>query len=104
MDRMTWTRRRGLSVLVAALCCAAGAAEYVWTGAEDGYWTNAANWTVGGAVATQPPGQVDLPDGTVGGSLGDTAIFSQASANTTIDLAGLHSIKDVTVTGASTPL
>ncbi len=78
-------------------------AEYVWTGAEDGFWTNAANWTVGGAVATQPPGQVDLPDGTVGGSLGDTAVFSRSSANTTINLAGHHSISNVTVTGAATP-
>ena len=95
-----------VGVLLGALTCcwSAAAAEYVWTGAEDGYWTNAANWTVGGAVATQPPGQFDLPDGTVGGDLGDTAVFSQASANTTINLAGHHSIFHVTVTGAQTPV
>ena len=33
---------------VLACCWSAAAAEYVWTGAEDGYWTNAANWTVSG--------------------------------------------------------
>ena len=95
-----------VGVLLGALTCcwSAAAAEYVWTGAADGYWTNAANWTVSGAVATQPPGQVDLPDGTVGGDLGDTAVFSQASANTTINLAGHHSIFHVTVTGAQTPV
>ena len=33
-------------LLGALTCCwSAAAAEYVWTGAEDGYWTNAANWT-----------------------------------------------------------
>ena len=97
---------RKVSVLLGVLAFgwSVAADQYVWTGAADGYWTNAANWTVSGAVPAQPPGQVDLSDGTVGGSLGDIAMFSQASANTTINLAGLHSIKDVTVTGASTPV
>ena len=99
-----WGRKIGVLLGALTCCWSAAAAEYVWTGAEDGYWTNAANWTVSGAVATQPPGQVDLPDGTVGGDLGDTAVFSQASANTTINLAGHHSIFHVTVTGAQTPV
>jgi len=97
-------RKVSVLLVVLAFCWSVAAGEYVWTGAADGYWTNAANWTVSGAVATQPPGQIDMPGGTVGGSLGDIAMFSQASANTTINLAGLHSIKDVTVTGASTPV
>lgn len=105
LERMyVWGRKVSVFLGVLACCWSAAADEYVWTGAEDGYWTNAANWTVGGAVATQPPGQVDLPDGTVGGSLGDTAVFSQSSANTTIDLAGHHSIFHVTVTGTETPV
>ena len=87
-----YVRGRKIGVLLGALTCgwSAAAAEYVWTGAEDGYWTNAANWTVGGAVATQPPGQVDLPDRTVGADLGGTAILSQASANKPPNRAGHH--------------
>ena len=96
-------RRAGVLLGALACCLSAAAGEYVWTGAVDGCWTNAANWTVGGVVATQPPGQIDLSDGIVGGSLGDSAVFSGTSDNTTVDLDGLHSIKDVTVTGASTP-
>ena len=104
IERMyVWGRKA--VVLLGVLACgwSVAADEYVWTGAADGYWTNAANWTVGGVVATQPPGQIGPTSEVTGGSLGDSAVFSQASANTTIDLDGLHSIKDVTVTGASTP-
>lgn len=105
LQRMyVWGRKVSVLLGVLACCWSVSADEYVWTGAADGYWTNAANWTVSGAVPAQPPGQVDLPDGAIGGSLGDSAVFSQTSANTTINLAGLHSIKDVTVTGASTPV
>lgn len=36
---------------------AAAPKEYVWTGAQDAYWTNAANWTVEGAVPADVPGR-----------------------------------------------
>ena len=40
----------GLCAVLSALSLTAG--TYTWTGAQDACWTNAANWTVGGAVAT----------------------------------------------------
>lgn len=44
-----------------ALGCAsaAHAAEFVWTGAAGSKWSDAANWTSGGAVATAAPGEAD---------------------------------------------
>ncbi|MBO7685122.1 MAG: hypothetical protein J6V72_01980, partial [Kiritimatiellae bacterium] len=59
LERMyVWGRKASVLLGVLACCWSVAADEYVWTGAADGFWTNAANWTVSGAVATQPPGQV----------------------------------------------
>ena len=100
-------------VFVAALAAAGvGFAEtFTWTGAEDAYWTNAANWTVGGAVATRCPGVLwtgdDKPSQTNDYARqdadADVATFSGAFARSTIDLGGLFSVKNVKVTGADTP-
>ena len=80
----------------------------VWTGAEDSYWTNAANWTVNGAVATRCPGTVsNVVDGVFTAELPtpDVAVFDGTctSGRTTINLEGLYSISYVTVTGATAP-
>lgn len=86
----------------------AGAAEYAWTGASDGYWTNAANWTVSGAVATVPPGRY-LSSGESGvvtnGVTGDTATFGPvgAGAATTVNVDGVVSVLTVKFDGAETP-
>ena len=79
-----------------------------WTGAQDAYWTNAANWLVEGVVPAKCPGVVsnevngvfnpDLP--TI-----DTAVFDGTctSGRTTIDLSGLYSVAFVTICGADCP-
>lgn len=55
----------GLVVIWSAIAGVAAPTEYVWTGAQDAYWTNAANWMVGGAVATDVPGRYLTPGGEV---------------------------------------
>lgn len=63
---MKWWRS-GLAVLAAVLGGAAtlfaAPREYVWTGAQDAYWTNAANWAVGGVVPSDVPGRYLTPGG-----------------------------------------
>ena len=94
--------------VLAAILPVSAAVTATWTGAEDNYWTNAANWTVNGAVATRCPGTVsnevagvftaELPTH-------DVAVFDGTctSGRTTINLEGLYSISYVTVTGANAP-
>ena len=90
---------RAIVAVVGLLACFSALAEsYVWTGAEDAYWTNGNNWASGVA-----PGVIDLPDGSTNLNFGCEAVFSGASAQTTINLDGLHSIFKVTVSGAATP-
>lgn len=81
---------------------------FVWTGAKDSYWTNAANWTVGGAVASRFPGikesDLDASGDTLqpADRLSDTAVFGTiASESATIDLSGLYHIFKVEVSGAT---
>jgi len=63
---------------------AAHAANGVWYGTADGLWTNSLNWS-----ASPYP------------SAGDTAVFSNAgNGRTTIDVAGLPMIKNLTFTSA----
>ena len=98
---------------LATMLAAAGAYSlmagetFTWTGAEDAYWTNAANWTVGGATATRCPGvvwDVNATDGSVPGQpSNDSAVFSGASENTVVNLAGLYSVQNVRFTGADLP-
>lgn len=85
--------------------------DYRWTGAADGYWTNAANWTVNGEIATRSPGvrQTGTDPASVTNDYAalqldtDVAIFDGAFERTTVDLDGLFSISNVTVTGLATP-
>ena len=80
---------------------------YTWTGAQDSRWTNPANWTVDGAVATVCPGVVsNVVDDVFTPQLptSDTAVFdATGSLRTTVDLEGLYSIAHVRVTGADAP-
>ena len=82
---------------------------YVWTGAEDGRWMNAANWTLNGNPATVPPG-VPMSEVTTSAAKVDTILSAGlarkgekvefgpiATANTTIDFDGLYSIGQITV-------
>lgn len=103
--------RCGRAAAWALLGCACAAwpargETYRWTGAADGCWTNAANWTVGGAAATMPPGLVETGDAAAPtrGSATDAAVFGPCSGATTIDLDGLHAVQTVTVAGADAPL
>ena len=87
------------AAFVAASAAGAGMTSQ-WTGAGNGCWTNAANWTAG------VPGQYVAPDGSAAGYEGCTAVFSsvaQGSA-TTINLDGLVGIRNITITGADAPL
>ena len=108
-----------LAVLFASgLLAATGLADvptktYVWTGAQDAYWTNAANWTVDAAVASRCPGVAMTPgvekaalDARASAEFSSelsVARFEGGSANTTIDLDGLYMAGQVLVSGASTP-
>ena len=40
-------------VSAAGMASVAFADAYVWTGAEDGFWTNRANWTLNGEVPSR---------------------------------------------------
>ncbi len=96
-----------LVVLLSAVPLFAGVTA-TWTGAQDAYWTNAANWLVEGVVPAKCPGVVsnevngvfnpDLP------SI-DAAVFDGTctSGRTTIDLSGLYSVASVTICGANCP-
>lgn len=71
-----------------ALGCASAAyaAEFVWTGAAGSKWSDAANWTSGGAVATAAPGEAD------------TALFDSTScADCEIDAGSDGTVHDITV-------
>lgn len=87
-------------VLLAAATVSAAPAEYVWTGAQDAYWTNAANWTVGGAVATDVPGvRFTTKDWQTFTNLNATASFGAVAdgAPTTINLDGLFFVSNLVV-------
>lgn len=87
-------------VLLAAAAVSAAPAEYVWTGAQNAYWTNAANWTVGGAVATDAPGvRFTTKDWQTVTNLNATASFGAVAggAPTTIDLDGLFFVSNLVV-------
>ena len=74
------------------------AAAATWTGAQDAFWTNAANWAEGTV-----PGKYYAPDGTLAGAKEMTATFGACSGVVEIDLDGLFSIGKVHVTGADAP-
>lgn len=97
------------AILVGVLGLASGAFGeiFTWTGAVDGAWTNAANWTLNGAVATRCPGvcsneifsasgvtntgweaSVHLTDGVNFVSVPD-------GAATTIDFTGLYCVSSI---------
>lgn len=87
-------------VLLAAAAVSAAPAEYVWTGAQDAYWTNAANWTVGGAVATDAPGvRFTTKDWQTFTNLNATASFGTVEEGkpTTINLDGLFFVSNLVV-------
>ena len=89
----------GLALSVAAAVSAAPT-EYVWTGAQDAYWTNAANWTVGGAVATDVPGvRFTTKDWQTFTNLNATASFGAVEEGkpTTINLDGLFFVSNLVV-------
>ena len=83
-----------MAVTMAAGVLTAFGADSTWTGAVDGCWTNAANWTAG------VPGRYYAPDGTLTGATAETATFGATAGATTIDLDGVFSIGEVIVTGA----
>lgn len=78
--------KKSVLAVIAMLCCAsaAQAANGTWNGAASAMWTNSANWS----AAPYPSGA-------------DTATFSNASANTGIDLSGLSGILNITFDTAS---
>lgn len=89
----------GLALSVAAAVSAAPA-EYVWTGAQNAYWTNAANWQVGGAAATDAPGvRFTTKDWQTFTNLNATASFGAVAgdAPTTINLDGLFFVSNLVV-------
>ena len=72
------------------------AETYHWTGAEDGFWTNANNWAEG-----KVPGRYETPAGRMGAA-GDMAVFGDALAGkaaTTIDFDGVYSIFQILTKG-----
>lgn len=72
------------------------AETYHWTGAEDGFWTNANNWAEG-----KVPGRYETSAGRMGAA-GDTAVFGDAlegKAATTIDFDGVYSILQILTEG-----
>lgn len=99
-------RHMALALNLSAYAAMAGV-TYTWTGAQDAYWTNAANWRVGGDVASVCPGVTsNVVNGVFAPDLpkGDTAVFgADGAGRTTVDLDGLYSVQSVVVTGADAP-
>ncbi len=92
----------GLVVIWSAVAGVAAPTEYVWTGAQDAYWTNAANWQVGDAVATDVPGVRFLtkgPDWKTFTNMNATASFGTVEEGkpTTINLDGLFFVSNLVV-------
>ena len=88
MKRIAWCLAFAVG-LAAARPLAAG--TYHWTGAVDGFWTNANNWAEG-----KVPGRYETPDGRMGAA-GDTVVFGDAlkgKAATTIDFDGDSTERD----------
>ena len=83
-----------------AAMCAVTAQTCNWTGAENGFWTNANNWAEG-----RVPGQYYLPDGTLTGGWLDEAVFGDGltgKAVTTISFDGVYSISNLYTQGSTT--
>ena len=98
---------RLLALLFAVAAAFAAQAEtYTWTGAQDAFWTNAANWQVNGEPAANPPGEYFVYNADASGSLvstngvpGDVAVFGEfATENRLINLDGESTIQSVVVT------
>ena len=90
----------GLVVIWSAVVVSAAPEEYVWTGVQDAYWTNAANWRVGGAVATDAPGvRFTTKDWKTFTNLNATASFGTVEEGkpTTINLDGLFFVSNLVV-------
>ena len=82
--------------VVAGASLVASAQTCTWTGAENGFWTNANNW-----AEISVPGRIRTPDGIVGDK-GDKAVFNGSETglkNVTIDLDGVDSVGEISVSG-----
>ena len=83
---------------VAAVSATTFAEPIQWIGTgEVACWTNAANWA-GGVV----PGRYTGPDGEETGAAGAEVVFPVGSVEQTIDLDGLVSVFNATVSGSGT--
>ena len=92
-------KQLAVAVVASAVVCAK-AETCTWTGAENGFWTNANNW-----AENKVPGQYYLPDGTLTGGWLDEAIFGDdltGAAVTTISFDGVYSISNLYTQGTST--
>ena len=99
---------RNSSLVVAVACATACVLAFAgdtcnWTGAENGFWTNANNWAEG-----RVPGRYFVPDGNGGfltnGTTGCTAVFGDQLSGekaTAIDFDGVYSISNLTTSGTS---
>ena len=86
--------------LMLALASVGGAETLHWTGAQDGFWTNANNW-----AENKVPGQYYLPDGTLTGGWHDEAVFGDGltgKTETTISFDGVYSISNLYTQGSAT--
>lgn len=93
MKRIAWCLAFAAGV-AAARPLVAG--TYHWTGAVDGFWTNANNWAEGAV-----PGRYETSAGRAGAA-GDTAVFGDAltgKAVTTIDFDGVYSVLKILTEG-----
>ena len=93
-------RKCALVVVALAAMGAVTAETCTWTGAENGFWTNANNWAEG-----RVPGQYYLPDGTLTGGWLDEAVFGDGltgKAVTTISFDGVYSISNLYTQGSTT--
>ncbi len=91
-------------LLAACAALSSSAETWVWTGAVNGSWTNAANWTVNGQVATVPPGR--YADPATGADVGvyDASVTFGAVAEgaaTTLNLDGFLDVSNLVVTAAA---
>ena len=75
------------------------AGVWSWTGAQDSYWTNAANWKIDGAAASVPPGMYCTENGEKAGAFDSAVEFGEVAGGcaTIINLDGFWDVSNVVI-------
>ena len=92
-------RIAGLLAFAVLARMSAFAGVWSWTGAQDSYWTNAANWKIDGAAASVPPGMYCIENGGNAGAFDSAVEFGEVADGcaTAINLDGFWDVSNVVI-------